>query len=226
MSSSMKTGVFLLSLLAIFIYFTLTSGLSAFINNTFSQQTAYYIINFIVMFGFIAMLFTQAFVRILFVKKKLRNYTILDTIHVNTARLIDRIGVYAFPAIITLLPIYRNKKIYPSDIATLISLLILILLIEFLFYLFGKTMKIYITNNGFAIMGMDLRLDTPLPSSFMNPTGFYSIERLVDFVDMNDTMEISQSYDSGKIIIKSTTDQIKKIKGLLLANKVVQRKLR
>ncbi len=222
MSNSMKTLNFIASVFAIFIYFTLTAGITASIGT--GSTLSYYLMNFITLLGFLVMLCSQAVFRILFTRAKLKNLNIISKLTMKPIRFVERLSIYVFPAALTLVPIVRNRSFLESDITTLVSLLIFIIIVEILFYLNRRTMKIYITNNGLVITGIDLRLDTPFPSNHKNPSGYYSFERLQSLIDMNDKLVMYQSYDAGAIEVFADRDELKKLKGLLLSKHVVEKR--
>ncbi len=224
MSNSMKTLLFLISLLVIFTYFTLTSGLSLYIVENTSGISTYYLINFVTLLGFIAMLYTQAIGRIVYTRNALKKLNVISVIPIPTRRVIDRLVVYSFPFVITIMPIITNRAISLSDVTTIVSLLIFIIIVEILFYLNSKTMKLFVTNNGFVIKGIDIRLDTPFPSNYKNPSGYYPFERIISFMDMNDKFVLYHSYDAGFIEVSADREELNKLKGLLISKKVIEKR--
>ncbi|MFZ5351730.1 MAG: hypothetical protein ACOZCL_03275 [Bacillota bacterium] len=224
MLNSMKTTIFIISLTMLIAYFTATSGITMYVLNNTAPIVSFYIVSFITMIGYLFMLAVQAAVRIIYTNKKLKGTGVIAKLPVKTMRFVDKLVVYSFPVVLTLLPVFRKGVLDEYAIAAVICIIVLIIILEILFYLNRSTMNLYITNMGLAIKGIDLRLDTPLPSNYKNATGFYGFERLQSFMDLNDRLILHQSYDAGIIEIVADRDELNKIKSLLLSKQVVERK--
>ena len=224
MRNSMKTFVFLISLIAYFIYLSISS---AFINaaiNTGNQTFAAMAIYIFSALGILLLLYVQAALKYWYASKPLKNATVHVTLPLGKFRLVDRVLVYLLPALGTLLPAIQARSLSAITLQSLLFSISLIIIIEILFYANIKTMKVYITNKGLIIRGIDLRLEVPLPSNYRNPSGYFPFNRIITFVDLNDKLLVEQSYDLGNIVLQSDVETLKKIKAVFIANGIKQKK--
>jgi hypothetical protein len=224
MRNSMKTIVFIISLIAYFIYLSISS---AFINaaiNTGNLAFAAMVIYISSAIGILVVIYTQAAIKYWYASKSLKNATIHEKLPLGKFRLIDRILVYFLPALGIIMPVIQARSLTVITLQSLVFLISLIIIIEILFYVNSKTMKAFITSKGLIIRGIDLRLEIPLPSNYRNPSGYYPFNRIITFLDLNDKLLVEQSYDFGNIVLKGDADTLKKIKAVLIANGIKQKK--
>ena len=224
MRNSMKTIVFIISLIAYFIYLSISS---AFINaavNTGNLALAAMVIYISSAIGILVVIYTQAAVKYWYASKALKDATIHVKLPLGKFRLTDRILVYFLPAVGIIMPVIQAKSLSVITLQSIIFLVSLIIIIEILFYVNSKTMRAYITNKGIIIRGIDLRLEIPIPSNYNNPSGYYPSNRIITFLDLNDKLLVEHSYDLGNITLKSDTETLKKIKTVLIANGIKQKK--
>ena len=218
MNNTMKNIVFIASLFSfLFLFILFNYILTIFFNN---YQPPIYISYSFAAISFIIILFVQAYVRKLYVKRSLKASTILFEVECQTIRILDKILIYVLPGVIVLLPLLY-KPIF--DILTQFKIgmfLGLILIIELILSATKKTMKASITVQGIAITGIDLRLEIPISANYTNGSGFYPWERIHSFLIVNNEIFIEQSFDLGTIKLKASTDQLKQLKGLLIKNGV------
>jgi hypothetical protein len=224
MRNSMKTIVFIISLIAYFIYLSISS---AFINaaiNTGNLAFAAMVIYISSAIGILVVIYTQAAIKYWYASKSLKNATIHEILPLGKFRLIDRILVYFLPALGIIMSVIQARSLTVVTLQSLVFLVSLIIIIEILFYVNSKTMKAFITSKGLIIRGIDLRLEIPLPSNYRNPSGYYPFNRIITFLDLNDKLLVEQSYDLGNIVLKGDSDTLKKIKAVLIANGIKQKK--
>jgi hypothetical protein len=224
MRNSMKTIVFIISLIAYFIYLSISS---AFINaaiNTGNLAFAAMVIYISSAIGILVVIYTQAAIKYWYASKSLKNATIHEKLPLGKFRLIDRILVYFLPALGIIMSVIQARSLTVVTLQSLVFLVSLIIIIEILFYVNSKTMKAFITSKGLIIRGIDLRLEIPLPSNYRNPSGYYPFNRIITFLDLNDKLLVEQSYDLGNIVLKGDSDTLKKIKAVLIANGIKQKK--
>jgi hypothetical protein len=224
MRNSMKTIVFIISLIAYFIYLSISS---AFINaaiNTGNLAFAAMVIYISSAIGILVVIYTQAAIKYWYASKSLKNATIHEILPLGKFRLIDRILVYFLPALGIIMSVIQARSLTVVTLQSLVFLVSLIIIIEILFYVNSKTMKAFITSKGLIIRGIDLRLEIPLPSNYRNPSGYYPFNRIITFLDLNDKLLVEQSYDFGNIVLKGDADTLKKIKAVLIANGIKQKK--
>lgn len=224
MRNSMKTIVFIISLIAYFIYLSISS---AFINaaiNTGDQAFAVMMIYITSAIGILVVIYTQAAVKYWYASKPLKNATIHVKLPLGKFRVVDRVLVYFLPALGIIMPVIQSRSLSVITPQAVIFLISLIIIIEILFYVNSKSMKAFITNKGLIIRGIDLRLEIPLPSNYRNPSGYYPFNRIITFLDLNDRLLVEQSYDLGNIILKGDGETLKKVKAVLIANGIKQKK--
>ncbi|MDF2530632.1 MAG: hypothetical protein K0Q65_213 [Clostridia bacterium] len=224
MSNSMKTVVFIISLIAYFIYLSISS---AFINvaiNTGNQAYAALVIFISSGIGILVMLYAQAAVKYWYTGRPLKNAAIHVKLSLGKFRLMDRLLVYFLPALSIIIPVMQARSLAVITWPSILFLVIIIIIVEILFYVNSKTMKAYITSKGIIVRGIDLRLEIPIPSNYHNPSGYYPFNRIITFLDLNDKLLVEQSYDLGNIILKADADTLKQVKAVLIANGIKQKK--
>ena len=224
MRNSMKTIVFIISLIAYFIYLSISSAFINAAQNTGNLAFATMVIYIFTAIGILVVIYTQAAVKYWYASKSLKNTTIHVKLQLGKFRLTDRILVYFLPALGIIMSVIQNKSLSGINLPSMLFLISLIIIIEILFYVNSKTMKAFITNKGLIIRGIDLRLEIPLPSNYHNPSGYYPFNRIITFLDLNDKLLVEQSYDFGNIVLKSDAETLKKIKAVLIANGIKQKK--
>jgi hypothetical protein len=224
MRNSMKTIVFIISLISYFIYLSISSAVINAAINTGNLAFAAMVIYISSAIGILVVIYTQAAIKYWYASKSLKNATIHEKLPLGKFRLIDRILVYFLPALGIIMPVIQARSLTVITLQSLVFLISLIIIIEILFYVNSKTMKAFITSKGLIIRGIDLRLEIPLPSNYRNPSGYYPFNRIITFLDLNDKLLVEQSYDFGNIVLKGDADTLKKIKAVLIANGIKQKK--
>lgn len=224
MSNTTKSLAFILSIFAFFIYFTFSVPLIAFANNKVPASFYAYLFNINIFAGFFIILFSQALVKLIYINRKLKGATVSHVLPVSPFRFIDRLLIYVLPAIALLFPIISKRAFNYNSMVTVLFLLIFIVVTETIFFLSQKTMKVYVTDKGLAIKGLDLRLELPFPSAYPTNSGFYSYDRLDTFLALNDSIQLQHCYDLGVISIPCSGETLKQIKGLLLFHKVPEKR--
>jgi hypothetical protein len=220
----MKTIVFIISLIAYFIYLSISS---AFINaavNAGNQVYAALVIFISSGVGILVMLYAQAAVKYWYAGRPLKNATIHARLPLGKFRLTDRLLVYFLPALAIIIPIMQTRSLTVITWPLVLFLVMIIIIVEILFYVNSKTMKAYITNKGIIVRGIDLRLEIPIPSNYRNQSGYYPFNRIITFLDLNDKLLVEQSYDLGSIILKGDLETLKQVKAVLTANGIKQKK--
>ncbi len=224
MASSRKTIIFIISLLAYFIYSTISSGFISNILLSGNLSYASIILYLSSAIGIFIMLYTQAGVKYYYANKFLKPTKVYVKLPLTKFRLADRLLVYLLPSLSILIPFVQTRKFSVITTQSIIFVISFIIVTEILFYIHTKSMKAYITDKGIIIMGIDLRLELPLPSNYQNPSGYYPFIRIINFMDLNNKLVIEQSHDLGKITLEADIETLKQIKGVLLKNEVKQKK--
>lgn len=224
MSNSMKTIVFIISLIAYFIYLSISS---AFINvavNSGNLAYAAIVIYTTSAIGILAVLYTQAAVKYWYTGRPLKDAKVHLKLSIGKFRLTDRIMVYFLPGLAIIIPIIQTRSLSSVTWQATLFLVVVIIIVEILFFINSKTMKAYITSKGIIIRGIDLRLEIPIPSNYHNGSGYYPFNRIITFLDLNDKLLVEHSFDLGNIALKGDSDTLKQIKAVLIANGIKQKK--
>lgn len=224
MSNTMKAIVFIISLIAYFIYLVISSTfVTAALdssNLTYAVMTlySYYAI------GILIVLYTQAAVKFWFVGRNLKDAHVYLKLPTEKFRLNDRLVVYFLPALAVFLPLVQTRSLTAINWQSILFFILLVIAIEILFLINRKTMKTYITNKGIFIRGIDLRLELPIPFTYQNPSGHFTFDRIITFLDLNDRLMIEHCYDMGYITVIADSETLKQVKGVLIANGIKQKK--
>ena len=230
MSNSMKLIIFIISLFVFLIgsvIFNMIMGIIPGAQNATGLITI--ITGYLgIMISTMLLVLSQCVFRLVYTRraiKKLDHINIIGEYPISPFRLLDRLIIYVFPAIPVVFPFFKGETLNKYSIWGIILLFIFIIITEILFHFFNKTMKIVVTDKGIAVTGYDLRLELPISANYPNPSGFYPFERIEGFRYMKKQIILYQTYDLGPITIKALQDDIKKIRGLLLQNQVIESKL-
>lgn len=230
LSNSMKIIIFIFSLFVFLIgsiVFNIVMGIIPSAQNAtrlMSVITGY--LNIII--STMLLVLSQCIFRLKYTQKmmkKLGHINVIGEYYTSPFRLVDRLIIYIFPAIPVIFPFFRGETFNKYSLWCIALLFIFIIITEILFYLFNKTMKIVVTDKGIALTGYDLRLELPISANYPNPSGFYPFERIEGFRCLKDEIIIYQTYDLGTIKIKTSNEEIRKIKALLLSNNVPESRL-
>lgn len=224
MANSRKTIVFIISLIAYFIYLSISSGFISSLIGATDTLVAVVIVYISSGIGVFVVLYAQAAVKYFYTSRFLRGAKVFVTVPIAKARLFDRLLIYILPMLSIIVPLLQTRSLASITPDSLIFTAAVILIVEMLFILHKNSMKAYVTDKGLFIKGIDLRLELPISSNYSNPSGYFPFERIIHFLDLNDRIQIEQSYDLGVITLKGDPETLKQIKALFLANKVVQKK--
>jgi hypothetical protein len=224
MASYRKTIVFIISLIAYFIYLSISrifmNGILASGNHTLMEAALYGS----AAISILIVLYTQAAIKYRYASRFLQSAKVFAAVPLEKSRFLDRLLVYLLPSLSVIVPLMQTRSLSSVTPNSLIFIAAVILVVELLFLLHQNSMKAYITDKGMVIRGIDLRLEIPIPSNYRNPSGYFPFERIIVFLDLNDRLLVEQSYDLGTILLKGDPETLKQIKALFLANKVIQKK--
>jgi hypothetical protein len=220
----MKTVVFIISLIAYFIYLSISS---AFINvavnsgNIAYAAIAIYTSSAI---GILAVIYTQAAVKYWYASRPLRDAKVHVKLPIGKFRLTDRLMVYFLPALAIIIPVAQTRSLSSITLQSILFLAAVVVIVEILFFINSKTMNAYITSKGIIVRGIDLRLELPIPSNYHNGSGYYPFNRIITFLDLNDKLLVEHSFDLGNITLRGDIDTLKQVKAVLIANGIKQKK--
>lgn len=223
MSSTIKTIIFIISIFTFLLFFIPINYILPFqpvpgaSNSSFPKS-------FVYITGYIAVLYSQALMKHLYTSNSMKNKNILKTIPVESNELRDRLIPLVLPVIAVIMPMVSKKGISFENLQSLVYLAVLVIIIEVLFHINGRTMKIYVTNKGFAINGVDFRLELSIPFSYTNAAGWYPFERIENYRTVGNKVFLYQTYDMGLITFECSGEEVRQIKGLLISNGVPERR--
>ncbi len=223
MSNTMKTIIFIISLFTFLLFFILinfiipTRVMEGIPNIVFVRAVFY-------ISGYITALYTQALLKHLYVKSHIKNLNIIKIFPARFFEMRDRLIMLTLPIIGVLMPMVNRRAVSAENLWSLVCLAVLAVVIEVLFLINSKTLKIYVADKGIAIDGMDFRLELSVPFSYGNAAGWYPFERIESYLALKDSILLYHTYDLGTIILECSGDEVKQIKGLLISKGVQERR--
>jgi hypothetical protein len=136
----------------------------------------------------------------------------------------DRLILLVLPIIAILMPMVRKREVTSESLWSLAYLAVLAFIIEMLFLLNGRTLKAYVTDKGFAINGIDFRLELSIPFNYSNAVGYYPFEVIENYLAFGNKVLLYPTYDMGVITLECSEEEVRQIKGLLVSNKIPERR--
>lgn len=223
MSNTMKTVVFIISLFVFLIFFIavnflLPPGLVSAAPNSGLLKA------FIYTAGYIAAMYSQAFIKHLYTRNSLKNLTVIKVLPAKADGIRPLLIALILPLIAVLMPMVSKRRISPENLRSMLYLLVLAAVIYLLFRISSRSLKVYMTNKGFAVDGTDLRLELTIPFSYTNAVGWYPFERIENYLIYGNKVVLYQTYDMGTLEFECDGEEVRQIKGLLIANGVPERR--
>lgn len=223
MRNTMKTIIFIISLF-VFLFFLIIVNLLVPIEGLLESSDAVHKLAALYISGYLIALYTQAIIKFLYTRKHIKTLKILKSFPAYAFDTRDRLLILALPFIAVILPIVSRRSFNADRLWSLFYLLVLVLVIEILYRLNRKTVKVHIGDKGVAVSGIDFRIELSMPLSYRNAVGFYPYEYIDNYLALNDKIIIYQSYDFGTITINCTGEEMKQIIELLVSKKIPVRK--
>lgn len=223
MSNSMKTIIFIISLFVFLFFFILVNYVIP-PRLMLEAPNSAYIMAFVYIAGYIAAMYSQALIKYLYAKNAMKNLNIIKVIPVKSNELREKLIPLVLPIIAVVMPMVSKRAVSAGNLRSFVCLAILAVIIEILFLINNKTMKVYITNKGFAVNGVDFRLELSIPFSYTNAAGWYPFERIENYLAFGNKVILYQTYDMGVITFDCSEEEVRQVKGLLVANKVPERR--
>ena len=223
MNNTMKSIIFIVSLFAFLLFFI-------FINNVIPPQAildsprAGTLVALLYIAGYITAMYSQALIKYLYTKNRMKGLNIIKVLPAKSFEMRDRLIILTLPIIAIFLPMVRKREVTVENLWSMAYLAALALLIEVLFLLNSRTLKAYITDKGIAINGIDFRLELSIPFSYTNAVGWFPFERIENYLALSNKVLIYQTYDMGVITLECSEEEVKQIKGLLVAKKIPERR--
>ena len=223
MSNTMKAIIFIVSLLTFLLFFIL-------INTVIPPQlildspNATFIAALLYISAYIIALYSQAIIKYLYTRNRMKGLNIIKVLPAKSFEIRDRLILLTLPIIAVILPMVRKREVTTENLWSLAYLAALAFIIEMLFLINSRTLKAYVTDKGFAINGIDFRLELSVPFSYSNAVGYYPFERIANYLTFNNKVLLYPTYDMGVITLECGEEEVKQIKGLLISKKVPERR--
>ncbi len=215
MSNSMKTIIFIISM---FVF------LFVFIVVNYVIPTGFVLEAFIYLAAYIAVLYSQALIKYLYTKNALKSQAVIKVFPVKATELRALLITLVLPIIAVLMPVVSRRSITAESLKSFMFLAVLAALIQLLFNINSRSMRVYVTDKGFAINGVDLRIELSIPFSYTNAAGWYPFERIENYLAYGNKVFLYQTYDMGVITFECSEEEVRQIKGLLVAKGVPERR--
>ena len=223
MSNTMKAIIFIVSLFTFLLFFIL-------INTVIPPQlildspNATFIAALLYISAYIIALYSQAIIKYLYTRNRMKGLNIIKVLPAKSFEIRDRLILLTLPIIAVILPMVRKREVTTENLWSLAYLAALAFIIEMLFLINSRTLKAYVTDKGFAINGIDFRLELSVPFSYSNAVGYYPFERIANYLTFNNKVLLYPTYDMGVITLECGEEEVKQIKGLLISKKVPERR--
>ena len=211
----MKTVIFIISMFVFLFIFIIVNYVipPGFVLGAFIYIAAY-----------IAVLYSQALMKYLYTKNVLKNQAIIKVFPVKATELRALLITLVLPVIAVLMPVVSKRSITAENLRAFVFLAVLAAVIQLLFNISSKSMKVYVTNKGFAVNGVDLRIELSIPFSYTNAAGWYPFERIENYLAYGNKVFLYQTYDMGVITFECSEEEVRQMKGLLVAKGVPERR--
>ena len=223
MSNTMKTVIFIVSLFTFLLFFILINTMISPLV-ILDSPNAGLLAALLYIAAYITALYSQAIMKFLYMKRRMKGLNIIKILPAKSFEMRDRLIILTLPIIAIFLPMVRKREVTVEDLWSMAYLAALALIIEVLFLVNGKTLKAYITDKGFAISGVDFRMELSIPFSYTNAVGWYPFERIENYLYMSNKVLVYQTYDMGVISLECSEEEAKQIKGLLVSKKIPERR--
>jgi hypothetical protein len=223
MSNTMKSIIFIVSLFTFLLFFILFNTIIA-PQVILDSPNAGLFTALLYIGAYITAMYSQALMKYLYTKNRMKALNIIKVLPAKSFEMRDRLIILTLPIIAIFLPMVRKRAVTVEDFWSIASLAALAFIIEVLFLVNGKTLKAYVTDKGFAINGVDFRLELSVPFSYSNAVGWYPFERIENYLAFGNKVQLFQTYDMGIITLECSEDDVKQIKGLLVAKKIPERR--
>ncbi|MBM7614233.1 hypothetical protein [Alkaliphilus hydrothermalis] len=134
----------------------------------------------------------------------------------------DRSIYYIVPFLAYLLPLFRTVNAREVLLIRIILFAITLSVFYFVLEFSKKHTKVFFVKEGLVVKGIDLRLNLPLPSPFINTTGFYPYTRFEHYSMTDSKVEFQLPAESGRITFEFEPDEKENLKQFLMMMNVPQ----
>jgi len=216
MKGTIKSLIFIASM---FIFL----GLFVFFGRAFSHLPTYYLIAGGLV-SFLLSLGVQGLLKQLYIVPRMKKHGVLMSFPVKSIGLKDRVTAAVLPFFAIFSSWFYTKPSSDMILPTVVLFVGFMILLELLLKLGEFTMRIHFTTSGVAVSGYDFRPEYTLPFPADNLPGIYEYDRIVNFIANEDTIVLTQYFDSNRLIIKADEDTMRKIVGLLMSKNILPEK--
>lgn len=223
MSNTMKTTIFIVSLFTFLFFFILVNFVIP-PRLILESLNAAFIKAIIYITGYIAALYSQALMKYLYTSNAMKKTNIIKVLPVKTNELREKLIPLVLPIIAVIMPMVGKRKVSAENLWSFVYLAALVAIIEILFLVNSKSLRAYVTNKGFAVNGVDFRLELSIPFSYTNAAGWYPFERIENYQTFGNKVFLYHTYDLGVITFECRDEEVRQIKGLLISNGVPERR--
>jgi hypothetical protein len=223
MSNTMKTIIFIVSLFVFLSFFMLINTIIP-PGIILESPNAALLVAILYMTGYIVALYTQALIKYLYTKNLMKNMNIIKVLPAKSFSMRDRLVIFMLPILAVFLPMVRKMEVTAESLWPLAYLAVFAIIIELLFLINSRTIKAYVSDKGFAINGIDFRLELSIPFSYTNAVGYYPFERILSYLAFDNKILLYPSYDMGAIELECSEEEFRQIKGLLISKKVPEKR--
>lgn len=218
MKNTIKTLIFIASL---FIFLGLFVGIGRLIIDLPSYYTTT-----AGLASFLLALGVQGLLKHTYIIPRIKSHLVLMSFPVKTISLKDRITAAIIPFFAVFSSWFYNKPASETVFPIILVFVVFLILLELLLKFGESTMQIYFTAKGVGVSGYDFRPEFTLPFTANNLPGIYEYDRIVHFTSKEDTIVLAQYFDSNKLIVKATEEDIKRIVGLLISKKILPERIK
>ncbi|MCT4662985.1 MAG: hypothetical protein N4A40_14100 [Tissierellales bacterium] len=224
MKSSKKIILFSSAFFISLTFLMLISNIFRFINPVLNPITVWAIYSF----TFFFFIWCYSFLRHNTLKRSLAGKTVYATANLSTFTFREKSWLYLFPILIYFLPSMMNRSIKYISLSMIVMFVFTMVILELFIRLSQNSMKIYFTNEGILINGIDLRLPVPriYGSVFHNDSGFHEYSEFKEYFPLPNQVDIYRPYDLGAIHVLTSGDSAKQIQGILSKNKLKIKKFK
>ena len=216
MKNTIKTLIFIASL---FIFLGIFVGIGRLIIDLPSYYTtAAGLASFILALG------VQGLLKHIYIIPRIKSHVVLMSFPVKTIMLKDRLTAAIIPFFAVFSSWFYARPASETIISSITVFVIFLILLEMLLKFGESTMQIYFTTIGVGVSGYDFRPEFTLPFTVNNLPGIYEYDRIVHFTSKEDTIVLAQYFDSNRLIVKASEEDLKKIVGLLIGKKILPEK--
>lgn len=223
MSNTMRTIIFIVSLFTFLLFFIFINQIAP-PGAILDSPNAAMLVPILYIAGYIVALYSQALIKYFYTRKHMKGLNVVKVLPAKSFAMRDRLIILMLPIIAVIMPMVQKREVTAEYLGSLVYLAVLAVIIEVLFFINNRTLKAYVTDKGFAINGIDFRLELSIPFSYTNAVGWYPFERIENYLAFGNKVLLYPTYDMGVITLECSEEEVRQIKGLLVSKKIPERR--